>query len=78
MNTAELKILRTAFEKLTAGKTLEDRAEQLTYNITQQLLRAERTVARKGYLDDVSRKFLIEDIEELQVLLSIPKNGEAG
>lgn len=70
MNAAELKILRKSFETLTAGKNLEGRAKQVAFNITQQLRLAEATIRRKGKMDAVPRKLLIEDVEELQRLLA--------
>jgi hypothetical protein len=75
MTTSELKALTATFDKLVAGRHLEGRAKQLAFNITRQLENARRTVSRGKPLVPVTRKLLVEDIDELTSLLP---RGDAG
>ena len=75
--TPELNALTAAFNKLIEGRELDGEASRRAFSIKQQLLRAGRIVKRGKPLDAISRKMILEDIDRLTELLSIPKNGEA-
>lgn len=78
MNAVELKNIRTSFEKMTIGKTFEGRPKQLVFSINRQLENADRLTRRGRPLSAVEKKLLLEDVAELEALLSTDSRGDAG